>query len=58
MQNGGWESEQVLHNVYQHTLSNRAEQENEKVINYFEAIAGKDKTPKMQHEMQHKEKSI
>ena len=58
MKNGGWESEQVLHNIYQHTLSDRAEQENRKVINYFEIIAGRDENLEMQHEMQHDEKKI
>ena len=40
MKNGGWESEDILHNVYQHTLSERAEQENKKVISFFDNLTG------------------
>lgn len=35
MLNGGWESDEVLKNVYQHALTDRAEQENAKVVQFF-----------------------
>lgn len=40
MLNGGWECESVLHGVYQHALSDRAESENEKVVDFFEKMYG------------------
>lgn len=40
MLNGGWECESVLHGVYQHTLTDRAEKENTKVVGYFEDLYG------------------
>lgn len=35
MKNGGWECESVLHNVYEHTLSDREEQESKKIVTHF-----------------------
>ena len=38
MLNGGWENKQVLQNIYQHALSDKAQMENIKIINFFESI--------------------
>lgn len=35
MKNGGWECESVLHNVYEHTLSDQEEQESKKIVTHF-----------------------
>lgn len=35
MKNGGWECESVLHNVYEHTLSDREDQEAQKIVTHF-----------------------
>ena len=45
MKRGGWSSEAVLNGIYKHTLTDKEQEFNNIVINYFE---------KMQHEMQHK----
>lgn len=38
MRNGGWECESVLHSVYQHTMSDRIEAENAKVVDFFDSL--------------------
>jgi integrase len=35
MANGGWESEQVLHGVYEHAMDQWQKQNNDKIVNYF-----------------------
>lgn len=41
---GGWESQDVLHNVYEHTLAGQRAATEEKVVNFFAGV--------MQDEMQ------
>lgn len=38
MQYGGWETDTVLKNVYQHTMSDREKIEQEKILNHFKNI--------------------
>lgn len=45
MLNGGWGSRQVLENVYQHVLKDKAPEVNKKIVSRFYEL--------MQHEMQH-----
>lgn len=58
MLNGGWESQTVLHNVYQHAMQDRVEAENQKVISFFgslhDSAKQEVKSEEMQHEKQHK----
>lgn len=46
---GGWESQDVLHNVYEHTLAEQRGATEEKVVNFFAGV--------MQDEMQDKKKN-
>lgn len=51
MERGGWKTDAVMKNVYQHTFSEQREQVDQQIDAYF--------TSKMQHEMQHeKEKTL
>ena len=42
---GGWETESVLHSVYEHTLEEKQKQTQEEVVKHFESV--------IQHEIQH-----